>query len=108
MKSCIIGLLHFRRTCSHVSFSFELQISQLGLGYLVGQKSFLRVLPMYCHVLNLRSCLIFASVICGLVQNVLESSLSILRSFLHLLIYGNFSSRYSKRNMLLHLVRYFL
>ena len=50
----------------HVSFSFEWQISQLGLEYLVGQKRFFRVLSIYCHVQNLRSCLICASLICGL------------------------------------------
>ena len=32
------GLLHFRRTCNQVSFLFEWHISQLELGYLVGQK----------------------------------------------------------------------
>ena len=82
----MIGLVHVRRTCNHVFLSFELQIPQFGLGYLVGQKRFLRVLPIYCLVQNLSSCLIWGSIILGLVQNVLESSLSILGSLVHLLI----------------------
>ena len=82
----MIGLLHLRRTYSQVSFSCKLQISELGLGYLVGQKRCLRVFPIYCLVRNISNCLTCASVICGLVQNELESSLSTLGSFVHLLI----------------------
>ena len=82
----MIGLLHFRRTCNHVSFSFEWQIVHLELGYLMGQKRFFQTLSIYCSIMNLSSCLICASVICGLVQNVLKSSLSILEFFVHLLI----------------------
>ena len=40
-------LVHLRRTCIQVSFSSKLHIWQLGLGYLVGQKRYLRVFPMY-------------------------------------------------------------
>ena len=34
----MIELVHLRRTYNHVSFSFVLQILQLELRYLVGQK----------------------------------------------------------------------
>ena len=37
--------------------------------------------------------------ICGLVQKVFESTLSMLGSFVHLLMYGNLSSKYSSRNI---------
>ena len=82
----MMGLLHLSRTCTQVSFSSKLQTSQLGLGYLVGQKRCLQVFPMYCLVRNFSICLICASMICGLVQNVLESSISMLGSFVHLLM----------------------
>ena len=63
MKPYIIGLVHFSKICSHVSFSFELQILQLELEYLVGQKRFLRILSIYCPMRNSSSCLICASII---------------------------------------------
>ena len=82
----MMGLLHLMRTCTQVSFSCKWQTSQLGLGYLVDQKRCLQVFLMYCLVQNSSNCLICALVICGLVQNVLESLLSMLGSFVHLLI----------------------
>ena len=81
-----MGLLHLRRICTQVSFSCKWQTSQLGLGYLVGQKRYLWIFPMYCLVQNFSNCLICPLVICGLVQNVLESLLSMLGSFVHLLM----------------------
>ena len=46
------GLLHFKRTYNQVYFSCNQQISQLGLGYLVGQKRGLQIFPIYCPVQN--------------------------------------------------------
>ena len=82
----MMGLLHLRRTCTQVSFSCKWQTSKLELGYLVGRKRYLWIFSMYYPVQNFSNCLICASVICGLVQNMLKSSLSMLGSFVHLLM----------------------
>jgi hypothetical protein len=48
---------------------------------------------MYWLVLNLRSCFICVSDICGLVQNEFDDILSILVSLVHLWILGKFWAR---------------
>ena len=48
---------------------------------------------MYWPMQNFSSCLIWAFVICGFVEKVLESSLSKLGSFVRYLILENLSSR---------------
>jgi hypothetical protein len=63
---------------------------QLIVGYRIGQNKCLFALPMYWLVLNLRSCFICVSDICGLVQNEFDDILSIFVSLVHLWILGKF------------------
>jgi hypothetical protein len=73
-----------------VSTAFVLHKEQLIVEYLINHNRYLRALPIYWLVLNLRSCFICVSDICGLVQNEFDDILSIFVSLVHLWILGKF------------------
>jgi hypothetical protein len=89
-KACRCGWGQERRTCGHVSTSLEVHNEHVMEGYLRGQKRCLRAFPIYWLVRNLINCFIWFSEICGLVQNSLDDTLSMLVSLVHLCILGKF------------------
>ena len=82
--------LHLRSTCSHVSASWKLHIGHVFYGNLwISKNSCFLALPMYWHVRNFSMVIFCGSVIEGLVQNLLDSSLSISGLLVHLFMFGN-------------------
>ena len=67
------GFEHVESNCGHVSMPLLEHRIHFGLGYKVGQKIFLRWLPIYWAYRNFKLCVIWASIILGLFQNWLES-----------------------------------
>ena len=85
--------LHFNSTCSHVSASGELHIGHVLDGNLsMPKNSCFLAFPMYCPVRNFRMLVFCESVIIGLDQKLLDSSLSMSGFVVHLWMLGNLSA----------------
>ena len=83
--------LHLRSTCSHVSASWELHIGHVFDGNLwIPKNNCFLALPMYWPVRNFSRVVFCEYVIAGLVQNLLDNSLSISGLLVHLSMFGNF------------------
>ena len=86
---CILGSVQQSSTCSHVSGCVILHCEQFMLGCSSLQNRFFLVFPIYWPYLNFSSWIIYASVIVGLVQKLLEILLSMRGLLIHLLMLSN-------------------